>query len=826
MKMKYLLRNILVMLFILLFSEQLLSQTVALWLFDEQPGLYPSCVLDDAGPNDYPLVIGQGGVIVPGKFGNALEPSIREEHGYIANMLLKNAERIDGGEKFGLKELPVPEGRTVKPMTWINARFCAFMTGGENHLRKQVGFPHVTETKMNLGDFDWTVEFWFKPVFLSKENGVIFEIGTGPRGENNQVTKLLYAKDMDGFILVNEPADIILNIPSNGEALNPQHKEWHHAAFVYDSNDKQLSHFLDGKRQLKPEKCTLKSLLTGEEDYMSIGRNGLWNQALSGQLDELRFSAGMVYKDDFIPPESFSPLKISFKNEDTSETNLPLLFAQNETGDDVIDLGQRSYLFIDDAIVERKEHISFVVNPPQIMECVIDSIEGAFRKHVSVIEDEYGLIRLYYGGPDDYLEVQTSHDGIRWEKPDLKHGEFHGLKNIAIPEPTAMGNVFIDPIASPQKRWKYVTGYHDRGVYVYSSPDGWLFKREKTAILPFRAGSQSNVFYDDQRKLYIEYHRSDFGKTVAGETQREFVMVEAEDILSPHSFEPVSAKESIKAAKTKRLREPNPWYLDNGPLTPGGFGIEFPAIFAPIDSIDPVGTDIYVPKAIKYPWAPDVYLAFPLFYFHYESDGPLTRRTLMDPERRRGSGPIETQLSVSRDGIHWTRFPRPTYVGIGQFGNHDIRQAYTAHGLIRRGNEIWQYVFAETRDHSSWLEKGEYVRAVYRLRQRLDGFVSADTPYDKEGIIVTKPLKFKGNHLKLNIDTDAAGYAQIGFLNEKGEPVDGFSVDNCVYINGDFIDTNVEWLDRGTDISELSGKTIQIVFRMRGCKLYSMKFTD
>jgi hypothetical protein len=28
-------------------------------------------------------------------------------------------------------------------MTWSNARFCALMTSGENHLRKEVSFPNA-----------------------------------------------------------------------------------------------------------------------------------------------------------------------------------------------------------------------------------------------------------------------------------------------------------------------------------------------------------------------------------------------------------------------------------------------------------------------------------------------------------------------------------------------------------------------------------------------------------------------------------------------------------------------------------------------------------
>lgn len=38
-------------------SEQKFS-TIALWTFDEQIGIYPSCVLSDMSENDFPLVIG------------------------------------------------------------------------------------------------------------------------------------------------------------------------------------------------------------------------------------------------------------------------------------------------------------------------------------------------------------------------------------------------------------------------------------------------------------------------------------------------------------------------------------------------------------------------------------------------------------------------------------------------------------------------------------------------------------------------------------------------------------------------------------------------
>jgi hypothetical protein len=105
----------------------------------------------------------------------------------------------------------------------------------------------------------------------------------------------------------------------------------------------------------------------------------------------------------------------------------------------------------------------------------------------------------------------------------------------------------------------------------------------------------------------------------------------------------------------------------------------------------------------------------------------------------------------------------------------------------------------------------------------LDGFVAAEAVYTG-GMLRTRPLKFQGSRLKLNIDTGAVGYAQVGFLDEKGNPIPGYSADECVYINGDFIDTPVEWRKGGTDVSPLQGRTVQVVFRMRGTKLYAMQF--
>jgi len=795
---------------ILALASPVAAQTVAAWPFDEQIGIYPSCVINDVSGNDYPLVIGPGGRIVPGKFGNALEPTDQPSVDY---------PKL-GSVLFGLATPQPAAGRKTEPLTWRNARFAALMTSGENHLRKEVGFANATKTGLNLGASDWTVEFWYMPTGSTGEAGVVFEVGEGPRGENDRITSLLLDKTRDSFTLVNQPSGTRVRIPTDRQAVTSR-DAWHHLAFVYLAQTGQLSHYVDGKMQGNPVKARLKPLEAGTEAYFTVGRDALWRNPLAGRIDELRFSSAALYNSSFTAPGSFSPLSNGKAKADKLAAGPPLLFAHDQPVAGPVRLDDRKHLFIDDALIAEMKDISFTVNPARLEEAVIDNIQGPFRKHINVVEDEKGQIRIYHGVGNDSLAVHVSDDGIHFRAPKLSNGD---AANVVIPEQTAMGMVFIDPNAPPEERWKYISDYHRQGIYVYTSPDGFCFKRFPISVLPFRSGSQSNIFYDDQRRLYVSYHRSDFPVTRAGKTQREFVRTETEQLLKAWAFKPLTQAQIAEIAKTKPVHNLSPWYLDNGPLTPGGFGVEYPTAFGPDPAIDPVGTDIYVPKAIKYPWAPDTYLAFPLLYFHYEDDGPNTRQTLGEEARALGSGPVETQVAVSRDGIHWKRYPRPTYVGVGTHGADPINQAYMGQGMVRRGNEIWQYYFGEEAYHSSW--KKNTKRAVYRVSQRLDGFVSADAPYEREATLKTKPLVFRGNRLLLNIDTDAAGYAQVGFLDESGKPIPGWGLDDCVYISGDFLEKEVEWLGSGKDVSKLAGRTIQLVFRLRGTKLYALQFVQ
>src|SRR5690606_4308315 len=107
------------------------ADTVALWLFDEQEGVYPGSVLSDAGPAGHFLNLGRGGRLEPGRFGRALRVVAPAPLAPVASGL-DEAARV----RIGLAPPPSgPTGRAVEPMTWANATFAAALVHGEPHLR-------------------------------------------------------------------------------------------------------------------------------------------------------------------------------------------------------------------------------------------------------------------------------------------------------------------------------------------------------------------------------------------------------------------------------------------------------------------------------------------------------------------------------------------------------------------------------------------------------------------------------------------------------------------------------------------------------------------
>ena len=88
---------------------------------------------------------------------------------------------------------------------------------------------------------------------------------------------------------------------------------------------------------------------------------------------------------------------------------------------------------------------------------------------------------------------------------------------------------------------------------------------------------------------------------------------------------------------------------------------------------------------------------------------------------------------------------------------------------------------------------------------------------------MTKPLIFDGSQLELNFSTSAAGSLRVELQNENGQPIPGFSLEDCHEYFGDSTERVVKW-NRDPDLSEIAGRTVRIRFELKDADLYSFKF--
>ena len=137
------------------------------------------------------------------------------------------------------------------------------------------------------------------------------------------------------------------------------------------------------------------------------------------------------------------------------------------------------------------------------------------------------------------------------------------------------------------------------------------------------------------------------------------------------------------------------------------------------------------------------------------------------------------------------------------------------YGLIRRGDEIWQYV------DEGGAHGGDEERSYYRYRQRLDGFVSLDAG-STTGTATTLPLVFEGDKLVLNIK--ATGGTKVAITNESGKEIPGFSMADCDPIKTDSIRHVVSWKGSNS-LTQLAGKAVRLKFQMQDTKLFALQFS-
>ncbi len=459
-----------------------------------------------------------------------------------------------------------------------------------------------------------------------------------------------------------------------------------------------------------------------------------------------------------------------------------------------IDIGDRLELFVDDYLIESMAGAQLRLHEPIDRGPAIVSLEkpseSIYLGYVTVVKDG-DIYRMYYRGDSSlangtYCYAESS-DGIYWEKPDLGLHEYKGStqNNIVL-----MGQYgshsfapFLDanPDATPEQRYKALGLLRTEDqkhwhLVAFASPDGihWELIQKEPVMTKGAFDSQNVVFWSAAEKKYVCYYRT---KSNGDTGLRQISRATSDDFL--HWSDGV-------------LME----YLHLGETAPF--------------------EQMYINQTTPYFRAPHIYIA--------------TAARFMQGRRAPGadlierSGIAEGKFSDCSDAVLMTtrgdnRYAR-TFLegwirpGIG-LQNWTTRSNYPARGIVPTDeNEMSVYVIQAY---------GQPQVHVERFALRLDGFISINGPY-AGGEMTTRPLRCPGGNLVLNYSTSAAGQVQAEFLDEAGDPILGFSANDCRPMIGNEIEGLVQWRTAG-DLSALKGRTVKLRLLLKDADVYSLRFS-
>ncbi len=516
-----------------------------------------------------------------------------------------------------------------------------------------------------------------------------------------------------------------------------------------------------------------------------------------------------------------------------------------------IEIGSRIEPMVDDFLIARLSGgAALRLNQPVPRELALVTDrpwEGNACTSFAVFRDG-DIYRMYYLGRQfvttesgldeaphpDFVCYAESSDGISWERPDLGLVEFNGSSknNIILNSddsacPVRAFAPFKDtnPAAATDARYKAwavriprLDGSAPRpghsaevpdGLHALKSADGihWTSMCDRPVIADGLLDSQNLAFWDSVRGEYRDYHRNEFRIDRTGE-EPYGAQVRA-GVPGAGVRGSRYGRDLRTATSSDFVNWSEPEYVD---YTHGRIN------------------EIYNNAIVPYFRAPHIFVGFPTRYIDdgwsdAVEDLPELgeRRLRAGVSERYGSALTDAMFMSSRDGHTFNLWqesfirpglrPRDSWVYGDTFPGWGI--VATPSNFDSAPDELSIYV-----SEGYW--RGESMN-LRRYTLRVDGFASVEAPLSG-GELVTKPLTFAGNRLRVNFSASAAGSVQVEILRDQmDESVEGFGLDDCVELLGDDIERVVRW-SGGADISRLEGVPVRLRFVLRDADLYALQF--
>jgi len=395
------------------------------------------------------------------------------------------------------------------------------------------------------------------------------------------------------------------------------------------------------------------------------------------------------------------------------------------------------------------------------------------------------------------IAYATSTDGIHWQRPELGLVEIHGSSknNYIIPEMNIYGGSLIDDSSDiPARRYKMIfsilgrearwANFHIPLCLAYSA-DGLIWDRP-THVNPVLRGisdGEFTLFYDTDRLKYQLYTRR------VPNLPRDISLYESYDLVNWEDMGRVLVPDENDPPEMYNFYNIAPFRYEDFNL-----GMLNTQHTHPVDE--------FYESFHKSPGYPDDIL-----------------------------GHVDIQLAYSRDGRKWARaLDRSPVIPCGKPGSPDFGGIYPSKFPVVINGETLIYYTASEELHCWWhheeTDKERDRCCLMLARMPEDHWVSLDTG-DKEGFFMCKPWWTLPHEVFVNVNIKKGGFVRGELLTPYGEPIKGYSREECIPVTASGKSQEVKWKCGGhpRDFVKNYRGGILAKFYLKDAKLYSYSFT-
>ncbi len=184
----------------------------------------------------------------------------------------------------------------------------------------------------------------------------------------------------------------------------------------------------------------------------------------------------------------------------------------------------------------------------------------------------------------------------------------------------------------------------------------------------------------------------------------------------------------------------------------------------------------------------------------------------------RATGLMHAELAWSDDGYAWHQIgDHPQVLGIGGKGEWDENMVVPGEGPVMVGDEMWFYYAGAKEPH---LLADQIPAAGLAIAPR-DQLVGLRPRNGETGYALTRPFfKPEAGDLVVNTTIDEAeGAISVELRNDFGEPIPGFTAEDCDPVVAGGLAVPVRW--KGRSLSDVPENEIRLRFTVKGATLFT-----